>query len=226
MNKSVSMMIVVEGATEQTFVERVLAPYLSVKGVFVYATQISKKGQKGGDVRFDRAKRDVINFLKQRRDLYVATFVDYYGVKEWPGLVDVRAMNNPSPGAIASKMNDAAVVEVGKEIHDSQIEKRYIPFTAVHEFETLLFSDSKVLASELGINQCEVDAVLREVGSPEAINNRPETAPSKRLEKWTGNCYRKTVQGVTIAQKCGVDVMRRQCPNFNSWISKIESLCS
>ena len=84
----------------------------------------------------------------------------------------------------------------------------------------------RVILSATQLNQCEVDAVLREVGSPEAINNRPETAPSKRLEKWTGNCYRKTVQGVTIAQKCGVDVMRRQCPNFNSWISKIESLCS
>ena len=224
MNKSVTVMIVVEGATEQAFVEHVLAPYLSAKGIFVRATQISKKGQKGGDVKFDRAKRDILNFLKQRKDLYVATFIDYYGVKEWPGLAALRMMNNPSPTVIAARMNEGAVAEICKEIPNSQIEKRYLPFTAVHEFETLLFSDSRVLASELGIDQCAVDTVVRECGSPEAINNHPETAPSKRLEKWTNDHYRKTVQGVVIATKIGIGKMRASCLNFNAWLLRLEGL--
>ena len=116
MSKAVHVMIVGEGASEQNFVDQVLAPYLAVKGVYLRATQISKKGEKGGDVKFSRARRDVINFLKQRENLIVSTFVDYYGVKEWPGLENVRGLHEPAPDVIAKVMNDAAVSDIRAEL--------------------------------------------------------------------------------------------------------------
>ena len=115
MSKAVNVMIVGEGASEQNFVDQVLAPYLAVKGIYLRATQISKKGEKGGDVKFSRARRDVINFLKQRENLIVSTFVDYYGVKEWPGLENVRGLHEPAPDVIAKVMNDAAVSDIRAE---------------------------------------------------------------------------------------------------------------
>ena len=224
MSKCVSAIAVVEGRTEQRFVEEVLAPYLANRGVFMTATQVRKKGQNGGDVRFARVRTMVHNFLKQRSDTIVVSFVDYYGISEWPALDEVRRMVNASPCSIAEKLNSAAIAEVQSEFVYIDVSKRYIPFMAVHEFEALLFSDADVLAFELGIPLSTIATTLKEFSSPEAINNRPETAPSKRLEKWTGNHYRKTAQGIVIAQKIGVDKMRAACPNFNEWLNRLECL--
>jgi len=118
MSNSVNVIVIAEGASEQNFAESVLAPYLGTKGIFLRATQISKKGQKGGDVKFERAKRDIVNFLRQRQDNVVATFVDYYGVKQWPGLEQVRALHRPAPDVIAKTMNEAAVAEIRNSLPD------------------------------------------------------------------------------------------------------------
>jgi hypothetical protein len=57
----------------------------------IVATQITKPGQKGGDVRFERVKKDLGMHLKQRPDTYVTLFVDYYGIKsDWPSLSGIR----------------------------------------------------------------------------------------------------------------------------------------
>lgn len=224
MSKTANVIVVGEGASEQNFVEQVLAPYLAVKGVFLRATQISKKGEKGGDVKFVRAKRDVINFLKQREDLVVCTFVDYYGVREWPGLDDVRKLHEPTPDVIAKVMNDAAVAEVRNELPNGQAERRYIPFTAVHEFEALLFSDAEILSRELGIDIAIIRDALVESGSPERINTQPETSPSNRLLSWTNGHYSKASRGIVIAGKIGIEKMRSQCPNFDMWLKLLELL--
>lgn len=95
MNDYVEIIAIVEGRTEQIFIEQVLQPYLSRKKIYIHATQISKAGEKGGDVKFIRAQRDIGNHLKQRSDSYVCTFFDYYGLKEWPGLDRIRQDTSP-----------------------------------------------------------------------------------------------------------------------------------
>ena len=67
---SVDIYIVVEGQTERTFVRDVLAPYMAVKGIYLYPALIGKPGHKGGNIHFDRAKNDIGNFLRQRKDTY------------------------------------------------------------------------------------------------------------------------------------------------------------
>lgn len=74
MNKYVEVMAIVEGATEESFIKQVLAPYLGYKNIGMHATQVTKPGQKGGDVRFERVKNDIIRHLKQKPDTIV-TFV-------------------------------------------------------------------------------------------------------------------------------------------------------
>ncbi len=97
MSKFIEVIAIVEGKTEQVFIEMVLAPYLAMKNIFVSATQITKPGQKGGDVRFVRAKQDIGSHLKQRGDTFVTTFIDYYGTKEWPGLDTLAPAQTPAP---------------------------------------------------------------------------------------------------------------------------------
>jgi len=223
MNDYIEVVAIVEGKTEQIFIEKILAPYLGHKNIWIRATQISKPGQKGGDVRFSRAKRDLEGHLKQRANTYVTTFIDYYGTKEWPGLdlVSSQAL----PDQIARVMNEATKREIVSLFTEQQAERRFVPFIAVHEFEALLFSDPRILADQLGINESTVAAVITECGSPEAINNAPLTAPSKRLDAWCANGeFLKTTTGISAAQQIGIEKMRGECPLFDRWLRVFEEI--
>lgn len=224
MSKYLEVMIIVEGKTEQVFIERVLAPYLAEKMIFVYATQVSKPGQKGGDIRFSRVCQDLGNHLKQRPDTIVTTFIDYYGTKEWPGLAEIQP--HSTPAQIAEQLNNASQQEINSRFAIYRSDTRFIPFMAIHEFEALLFCDSKVLASALEIDERQVIAVLEECGEPEAINNSPQTAPSKRLNSWSADGkFAKTTQGITIAEITGISKIREKCPLFNRWLEQLEAAC-
>jgi len=216
-------MAIVEGRTEQVFIERVLAPYLAIKNIFIQATQISKPGQKGGDVKFSRAEKDIGNFLKQRSDTYVTQFFDYYGLKEWPKL---EMIGTHSHIEIANILNNSAAEQIQKNYASQQASRRFIPYMAMHEFETLLFSDEQILATALNVGIDKINAIIEECGEPEKINNSQETAPSKRLNKLklTGK-FRKTTEGIDIAEQIGIDKMRARCPLFNEWLNQLEATC-
>lgn len=223
MSDYINVLVIVEGKTEQLFVEQVLTPYLANKMIFMAATQVSKPGQKGGDVRFSRVSRDIGLHLKQRADTYVTTLVDYYGVTEWPGMDSLPAQRTPAQ--ISAHLNVAVMNEVNNLFAEQQSARRFIPFIALHEFEALLFSDSTILAEELSISVADVEAVVAECGEPEAINNGRETAPSKRLNRWTPEGkFAKTTQGIAIAKRIGIPRMREQCPLFDAWIAQFEAL--
>ncbi len=53
----------------------------------MHATQVSKPGQKGGDVKFVKVRNDIIRHLKQREDTIVTLFLDYYGLAECRGWI-------------------------------------------------------------------------------------------------------------------------------------------
>lgn len=185
MNNCIEIMAIVEGKTEEIFINLLLQPYLAKKNIFIYATQVSKPGEKGGDVRFIRVKRDLELHLKQRTDTYITILVDYYGTQDWPGLDNIPLQTTPAQ--IAQIVNHATKAEVIGLFADQQAERRFIPYMAIHEFESLLFSDSSAIATELAISKTDVDSVVTACKEPEAINNSPQTAPSKRLDRWSRN---------------------------------------
>ena len=223
MSNYIEVIAIVEGKTEQIFIESILAPYIGNKNIGIRATQVSKPGQKGGDVRFSRVKRDLEHHLKQRTDTYVTTFIDYYGTKEWPGLDLV--LPQALPEQIAKTINEATKTQVVSLFSEQQAERRFIPFVAVHEFEALLFSDAGILARKLGIDESKIARVISECGSPEAINNNPLTAPAKRLDDWSANGkLLKTTMGVTIAKEIGIEKIRNECPLFDEWLKIFEEI--
>lgn len=222
MNKGIYGIAIVEGKTEQIFIEKVLAPYLAQKDLFIRVTQVSKAGQKGGDVRFSRVIRDIGLHLKQRQNTFVTLLVDYYGVKEWPGLETLSS--NLIPSQIAAHLNAAAMQRVIAEFEIYQPERRFIPYIAMYEFEALLFSNSKILAAELAVEPALIERIISQCREPEAINNGRTTAPSKRLDKLSDGKFAKITKGIPIAQSIGIDKMREQCPIFNLWIEQFESL--
>jgi hypothetical protein len=217
----IKVYIVVEGQTEQTFIREILAPQFSYKGIYLYPVLIGSPGHKGGNIRFDRAKNDIGNFLKQRSDIYISTMFDYFRIEtSWPGRADVK----PSDIAIkkAEKIEEETLSKIIELFPDQNAKKRFIPYIEMHEFEALLFSNASVLANNIGINISKIDEIVNDYGNPEEINDNSKTAPSKRLQHLTDNKYRKVAMGKTIAAAIGIRTMRKKCLHFNRWLEKIE----
>jgi len=81
------------------------------------------------------------------------------------------------------------------------------------------------LAARLGVQTKLISDVLKDCGEPEAINNSPTTAPSKRLDAWAeGGKFKKTTTGIAIAEDIGINGMREKCTVFNTWLVSLESL--
>jgi trehalose-6-phosphate synthase len=59
--------------------------------------------------------------------------------------------------------------------------------------------------------------------SPELINDGETTAPSKRILKLIPT-YKKITDGIIIARKIGLEIMREKCPHFNQWLTQLENL--
>jgi len=225
---NVEVYIVVEGRAEQTFVRDILAPDMAMRGVYLYPHLIGNPGHKGGDIRFERAKSDIGNFLKQRSDTYVSTMFDYFRIdSKWPGKEQIS--RQVKSGAVLSAAKKAELLEaatrqkVVESFGRNNANCRFIPYISIHEFEALLFSDPFVLAEKLNVAPQRIEQILAECGSPEEINDRPETAPSKRIAVLTSG-YRKIAMGKTIAESIGIPAMRRNCPHFDQWLTTIEQL--
>lgn len=225
---NVEIYIVVEGQTEQTFVRDVLAPQMVSDCIYLYPVLIGKPGHKGGDIRFDRAKRDIGNLLKQRNDIFVSTMFDYFRIDaDWPGRSE--ASRKGQSGAKLTAAEKAEILE--KATHDEIMhafpeygsEKRFVPYIEMHEFEALLFSDVDILAERSGIHSSELIRILNQYANPEEINDDPVKSPSKRLESLiTG--YRKVAMGKNIAEAIGIQTLRKQCSHFNEWLKRLECL--
>jgi hypothetical protein len=216
-------MAIVEGRTESIFVKDILAPYLWGKNIEIIATILTKPGQKGGDVKFSKAKNDIGKHLKQRKDNYITLLIDFYGTtdKEWPGLAQAKAQNNPE--AKANIFNQKMLKKIEELFGDHTKGKRFIPYVSMHEFEALLFSNAGILAKKLNVNQSKIDSILEECDEPENINDSKETAPSKRIERLYSS-FGKTATGITIAREIGIQTIREKCPLFNAWLDKLEAL--
>ena len=210
--------LIVEGQTELLFCRDVLAPYMGERGIILTTSLISKPGSNGGDVKFSRARRDILNHLREKSAPIVSTMVDYYGIKEWPDLEKARKCSVPQQ--IADILNKA----VRKKICEDDVARgcRFVPYISMHEFEALLFSRPDVLAIHLGVKQSEVDDLVSNSGGTESINSGRDTAPSKRILKWCPS-YKKTIDGIAIAKEIGIPTIRKACPLFDAWLNELES---
>jgi uncharacterized protein DUF4276 len=114
----------------------------------------------------------------------------------------------------------AETAELGHEI-------RFIPYLSQHEYEALLFSDPAALAGVTqGVNhERQFRAVLVECGECEKINDNDATAPSRRIQK-IATGYQKTVDGITAAERIGIETMREKCPHFDAWLKRLEGFGS
>ena len=214
---------VVEGQTEQGFVRDVLAPLLVPRKVYMTAQIVGKPGRKGGDCRYERAKRDVLALLRQETDTVVTTMFDFYALpNSWPGRVEAKT----APFSKRADIVEAAVAEeISNSLGVSFDKSRFCPYIQMHEFEALLFSRPATICDVLRSprSEKELQSIRDAFQTPEEINDNPMTAPSKRLSDVFAD-YRKRLHGLIAAQRMGIDVMRNECPHFARWVEILESL--
>ncbi|MFW7342757.1 DUF4276 family protein [Pollutimonas sp. H1-120] len=215
--------VICEGQTEEMFIKEVLAESLEKKNIYLNPALIGKPGHKGGNFRFQRLLTDVRNRLLGDQQAYCTTFFDFYGLpEEFPGKMEARTKSsmNEKADALLTAMTAQLQEKLG-----SKAMRRFIPYIQMYEFEGLLFSAPNHLA--LGINQPALEGQFQRIrnafDTPEDINDSPNTAPGKRIQALYKG-YEKPLHGSLAAIEIGVATIRAECPRFDHWLKRIETL--
>jgi len=222
------LLVHVEGQTEETFVNEVLAPHLFDCGFEDVAARIIGSARiRSGIPAWQSARDDLVRQIKQTSRCCHTTLVDYYRLpisrsRAWPGRVEANRVSYPRK---ARTVETAIFAAIEEELETELSPTRFIPFVLMHEYEGLLFSDCESFAR--GIERPELAEDFQEIrdqfNSPEEINDSPETAPSRRVEKLVKG-YNKPLLGTLAAIEIGLDVIREECPHFNQWLTRLEQL--
>lgn len=218
---------VVEGQTEQAFVRDVLAPYFGLRGVSIAARLPGRHVRRGGSHPWDSVRGDILRTLKERPGRVCTTMFDFYGLPNWPGRAAANSLPTIEKGTC---IETALLSDLATHAGDEFLPELFIPYVQVHEFEALLFANVNVLADRVAplSNQSPEQlrqrfaGILDSEGTPEDINDRYETCPSRRIIAEVP-AYKKLPFGPEIAAAVGLETIRSQCPHFNDWLIRLES---
>ncbi len=214
--------VLVEGQTEERFVNRLLVPHLLAREVVatpkIVVTKRAKGGFqfKGGVVGYRQVRGDLVRLLGDTAVDAVSTMLDYYGLPD-----DFPGRASPPP---AARDPEGRARHVEEELARDLDDRRLIPYVSLHEFEALLFSDPPAFDAQFPGSRgaARVAAIRGSFRSPEEIDEGRETHPSARLLKLFPD-YDKATVGPVMAHRIGLERMREECPHFDGWVSKLET---
>ncbi len=222
---------VVEGQTEELFVNRVLAPYFADQSIYTSARCVTTRSDRdtphikyrGGLSTYRHAHDDILEWAKRERsgNVRFTTMFDLYGLPgDFPGCEEAAKELDPY----------LRVKILEKAFKESIGDWRFIPYIQLHEFESLLFSDLQKLGAEFpdySENIHKLTETTSKFSSPELINDGVTTAPSKRIIGAIPD-YKigKATWGSIIASKIGVPMLKSQCLHFREWIEQLTSSCT
>lgn len=217
-------LVLVEGQTEERFVNDCLAPYLLAKGLIlerptIIATKRIAGGPnfKGGISSYGQVQRDLQRLLHDGHASVITTVLDYYALpKDFPGM---PARSSGSPHSRVEHVEAAWAASVG--------DWRFVPHLALHEFETWVYADPSKLEPFMFDDDPRVIEAIAKIAAdhptPEDINDGPLTAPSKRLRDVFA-AYQKPLHGPLAVAAIGLERIRAVCPHFHQWIGRLEAL--
>jgi hypothetical protein len=216
--------IIVEGQTEETFVNEVLVGHLSNFNVFADAklVAIRRKGayfSHGSGLSYLKWKNDLLRMMKQDRgdNVWFTTMLDYYALpNDFPGFDACSRLPTPLQAVECLEQNFAT--DIGHP--------RFRPYLQLHEFETLLFSDPASFATAYPGESASIARLQRirdQFTSIEEIDNGPQTAPSQRILAELPR-YEKVVAGSLIAMQIGLERMGVESLHFAKWIADLSHL--
>ncbi|MDX2077290.1 MAG: DUF4276 family protein [bacterium] len=210
--------ILVEGQTEETFINDVIAPHLQQYQLhitpIILMTKRTKSGQKyrGGDVKYPKVKKEVGLLLKDKNAVCVTTMIDFYGIRDTQDFPKYSQM----PHGTAYER----IAFLEKAIRDDINQKRFLPYFSLHELEALLFTAPHIIADYLDIPVNQVRNI-RSGKTPEEINL--DNPPSHRIYDLYPR-YGKGNEFVQIVEKIPLQQIRAECRHFHEWLTQLELL--
>lgn len=218
------LIMLVEGQSEEIFVNRTLKPYLAERGVYVEGPIVlwTKRMPSGGGFRGGVSSwkkiQDSLIPLTADSNAWVTTLLDFYGLPEdTPGYTEVNKLGDPRH----------QVKKLESEIFDAIGKRRFIPFLALHEFEAWVFCAPKTIVEHFDDPSLLKKILLATIqaGEPELINHGATTHPKARLKTMVKG-YKETSDSPTILGKIGIPAISASCPHFSEWLSKLEALAA
>lgn len=216
------VLILVEGQTEETFVRDILGPHLLTAEIFIRAILIStkriKSGEKfkGGVTSYPQVRREVWNLLNDTGAAGVTTMMDYYGLPtDFPGLA-----SQPRERSCYER-----VTHLEEAFREDIGHRMFLPYLSLHEFEALLLVAPEEIekASPGKPGAARLIAEVARFGSPEEVNDGPETHPSARIRQAVPT-FQKRLHGPVVASRIGLEAIRKRCRHFDDWLRRLENL--
>ena len=219
----------VEGITEVSFVNEILAPhlyslgYVSVKARLMGGVRLTR--HRGGVRRWEGVRDEIVNNLIGDSELIVSTMVDYYGMMlSWPS----RRISSSSGLTITQRadlIESALLEDVRGQMDRNFNSNRFVPYVMMHEFEAMLFSDCRAFGNAIGRSELSssFQTIRNGFDNPEEIDDSPTTAPSRRIQSLVPG-YHKPIMGTLAAQRIGLHTIREECSHFRGWLEHLESL--
>jgi hypothetical protein len=211
--------VLVEGATEESVVLRVLRPELSRSGAWLTPIALKTRraaGQphnRGGVSKWSRIAPEILALLRNPAVDTVTTMLDFYGLpSDTPGRSDL-----PDGDAYrhVAHVESAIALSIGDD--------RFLPFLVLHETEAWVLAAARQLGYMVELPRLAelLEQQVKASGGPELVNDGPDTAPSKRILKaYPG--YRKVVDGADAIELLGLPELRSACPHLDAWLRRLE----
>ena len=216
------LVLIVEGETEENFVNNILRPYLCSKGIYNAVQCFKTKHSKGGISKYSYIKKDILNIIYEK-DVIVSMMIDFYRLpSDFPGFSEL--LDSQTHQEKVSLLE----AKIKEDIEKTQKQKfpNFIPYIQLHEFETLVFSSIKGIESLFERNEFNYKGfmdVIQKFPNPEDINNHPNTSPSIRLKKIIPG-YDKVIHGIGIIQAIEMPILLERCPKFKIWVDGLEAV--
>jgi hypothetical protein len=218
------LFFVVEGHTEEDFVNQILIEHLAYVNVMVRGVvKVGSGKQKGGMVSYEKLRNHLERMLKQHQNVYFTTLIDAFRIPtDFPEFQTTNKVSDPVARAL--RLEQAML----KDVIARTGTRFFVPYVQLHEFEALLWTDpieldSSLVALGAASKLKELQVVNAQYETPEHINNSPQTAPSKRLEQLYSG-YDKRLIGPLVTKNIGLERLRQACPRFGAWVTTLEEL--
>lgn len=125
-----------EGFSEERFVTDILRPHLLDFNVYVETRKVltnRKLKKRGGIVGYIKFKNNITQWFNECPDVYHTTLIDLYGLKNnFPGYISTKTLQPYN-----------RIIEMENQLKDDLNFYKFIPYIQLHEYEALMYSDTK-----------------------------------------------------------------------------------
>lgn len=222
------IVLVVEGPTEEFFVNEVLAPVARAKNthlqpIVVHTSSTPTRTAKGGGgwKHYSDTLRDL---SRQGHWHKIALIMDYYGLPHGVPGADILqhsaiVKTGAKPAKTLSSDTQRRHTHILQSLRDDIGDSRFHPCIMLHEFETLVLA--AIDAGSTQVHPSAKQKALRHVvaehhGNVERVNDGPDTSPSHRITAaWPG--YNKVIDGPRVIASVDFERILTRCPTFTTW---------